>query len=189
MMIDLKTKDKSKAAFKNARRALVADVHTIRNVFISGSMSIDKLPEEATVKLDSIIEKGMNILIGDARGVDLLVQKYLQEKNYSNVTVYYNGKGVRNNIGSWKTKFIEAKFTMRHLFYVEKDKAMVADTDCGLMIWDGKSRGTLNNIKMMHAVQKKFCVIWNGNILTNNNIDIILSSSNTNKKQSQLKLF
>jgi len=34
MMIDLKTKEKSKAAFKNARRALVADVHTFSSIFM-----------------------------------------------------------------------------------------------------------------------------------------------------------
>jgi hypothetical protein len=159
------------------------------NVFISGSMSISKLPEEATVKLDNIIEKEINVLIGDANGVDLQVQKYLQEKNYSNVTIYYNGNKIRNNIGHWKTKFIDAKFTMRHLFYAEKDKAMVKDTDYGLMIWDGKSKGTLNNIKNMHAAQKKFYVIWKEKIITDDNIDTILPIDNINKNKLQLTLF
>jgi len=157
------------------------------NVFISGSMSIDKLPKEAIVKLDNIIEKGINVLIGDANGVDLQVQKYLKEKNYSNVIVYYNGKEIRNNVGSWKTKFIETKFTMRHLFYVEKDRAMVKDTDYGLMIWDGKSKGTLNNIKNMFAAKKKFCVILDGNIITDKEIDAILSVNSISQRKSKQK--
>jgi len=155
------------------------------NVFISGSMSIDKLPEKAIVELDNIIEKEMTVLIGDANGVDLQVQKYLKEKNYSNVVVYYTGKEIRNNVGSWKTKLIETKFTMRHLFYFEKDRAMVRDTDCGLMIWDGKSKGTLNNIKNMSAAKKKFFVILDGNIRTDEEIDTILSVSNTSRRKSK----
>jgi len=155
------------------------------NVFISGSMSIDKLPEKAIAELDNIIKKEMTVLIGDANGVDLQVQKYLKEKNYSNVVVYYTGKKIRNNVGSWKTKLIEAKFTMRHLFYVEKDRAMVKDTDCGLMIWDEKSKGTLNNIKNMSEAKKKFCVISNESIRTDEEIDTILSVNSTSQRKPE----
>lgn len=31
-------------------------------------------------------------------------------------------------------------------FYAQKDKAMAKDADFGLMVWDGKSKGTLNNM-------------------------------------------
>ena len=38
------------------------------------------------------------------------------------------------------------KFATRFDFYVQKDIAMAKDADYGLMIWDGKSKGTLNNM-------------------------------------------
>ena len=56
-----------------------------KNVFISGSINISKLPRSAIAKLDSIIEKGFSVLVGDAKGVDLQVQKYLLKKKYNKV--------------------------------------------------------------------------------------------------------
>jgi hypothetical protein len=161
-----------------------------KNIFISGSISISNLPILAIKKLDSIIAERINVLIGDANGVDLLVQKYMQEKNYPNVTIYHVGKEARNNIGSWKTKSIETNLSAKgRIFYTEKDKAMVADTDYGLMIWDGKSKGTLNNIKAMHAVQKIFYVILNEELITSDQIDTILHVKKMNKNNLQLTLF
>jgi hypothetical protein len=161
-----------------------------KNIFISGSISINKLPIQAIIKLDNIIDEGMKVLIGDANGVDLQVQKYLQEKNYSNVIVYHVGKEARNNIGSWKTKSITTNLSARgRIFYTEKDKAMAADTDYGLMIWDGKSKGTLSNIKTMLLAQKMFHVILNEDIMTNNQIEILLNAKRMNKSNFQLTLF
>ncbi|MDR0306023.1 MAG: hypothetical protein LBI42_04195 [Chitinispirillales bacterium] len=112
-----------------------------KNIFISGSINIGELPKEAIAKLDSIIGKEMNVPVGAAKGIDLQVQKYFYKKNYPNVTVYFAGRQIRNNVGSWKTKSVETNIiTKNRLFYTEKDKAMVADTDYGLMIWDGKAK-------------------------------------------------
>jgi hypothetical protein len=47
------------------------------NVFISGSISINKLPLLALNKINAIIARNYTVLIGDAKGVDLLVQEYL----------------------------------------------------------------------------------------------------------------
>jgi hypothetical protein len=161
-----------------------------RNIFISGSISINKLPRQAILELDNIIGKGMKVLIGDANGVDLQVQKYLREKNYSNVIIYHVGKEARNNAGFWETKSITTNFSARgRLLYTEKDKAMVADTYCGLMIWDGKSKGTLSNIKAMLAVQKGFCVILNEELITSDQVDTILHTKEIKRKDFQLALF
>jgi len=43
-----------------------------KKVFISGSISIKKLPKEAQKSIDNIINKGFEILVGDAKGVDSL---------------------------------------------------------------------------------------------------------------------
>jgi len=136
-------------------------------IFISGSISIKQLPPLALEKIDSIIEKNYIIIIGDAKGVDLLVQEYLLKKKYNDVTVYFTGEKVRNNTGKWETNQIIAdtgNIKGRQLYTI-KDKAMANDADYGLMIWDGKSKGTLGNINEMKRLNKQFYVILNGKIV------------------------
>jgi len=155
------------------------------NVFISGSISIKDLPQLAIQKIDNIIAKNYVVLIGDANGVDSQVQKYLFEKKYGNVIVYFAGEKARNNIGGWGTKAITegvANKSGRDLYTV-KDKAMAKDSDYGLMIWDGKSKGTLNNIKEMKKKKKRFYVVSNGKIMDDKNIDKIVNIQN---KQASL---
>ena len=57
-------------------------------VFISGSISIKKLPKEVLKSIDKIISNHFEILVGDANGVDKLVQEYCLKKQYFDVTVY-----------------------------------------------------------------------------------------------------
>jgi hypothetical protein len=68
-----------------------------KTVMISGSRSINELPLGAIASLNRIIELGFEVIVGDASGIDSLVQQYLQSKNYQKVLVYYalfsgNGK-------------------------------------------------------------------------------------------------
>jgi hypothetical protein len=129
-------------------------------VFISGSISIKALDTEATCFLDSIIAGGQTVLIGDAFGVDKLVQQCLFERNYQFVTVYFSGAKVRNNIGNWQTKQItnDNNLTGRSMYQL-KDVAMAEDADNGLAIWNGKSRGTKFNIETMIKLGKKVKII------------------------------
>jgi hypothetical protein len=142
-------------------------------VFISGSISINNLPPIAIEKINSIIAKNYRILIGDAKGVDLLVQEYLLKKKYNNVIVYFTGNNIRNNAGNWEFNHI-TDYSCRKKgrdLYTIKDKAMANDADYGLMIWDGKSKGTLGNIKEMIKQYKHFYVIFNGEIIDDKKFD------------------
>ncbi len=129
-------------------------------VFISGSISLKELPSVAIEKINSFIKNRDIILIGDAYGIDSIVQKYFAVNKYSNVMVYYAGDTIRNNYNNWSTINIKAlnEEKGRELYFL-KDKQMSIDADFGLMIWDGKSKGTLNNIKMMKILSKPFIVI------------------------------
>jgi hypothetical protein len=69
------------------------------NVLVSGSMSIDKLPDSDIKIIDSIIDRNLTILTGDEKGADWQVQKYLSKKKYDNVIVYFTGAEIRNNAG------------------------------------------------------------------------------------------
>ncbi len=128
-------------------------------VFISGSISIKTIPQIAIDKLNNIIEQNLTIIIGDANGIDSLVQKYLFEKNYSNVLVYHSGVSIRNNIGNWKTVTVPANNLTGRAFYTIKDKQMAKDADFGMMIWDGHSKGTKANISEMISLHKHFYII------------------------------
>ena len=107
-------------------------------VVISGSRSIKVLPKQAIESIDKIIEQGFEILIGDAPGIDSLVQQYLKSKNYQNVVVYHPFN-CRNNAGFKSEKVGKS--------YADRDSIMCSQADFGLAIWDGISKGTAANIK------------------------------------------
>ena len=117
----------------------------MKTVFVSGSRSISDLPIQAMESLDRMVEKGMQIVVGDCWGVDRLVQQYLASKHYaSHVTVYTIGKEPRN--------FVDSGFNTRRVIgtsQAAKDEAMAKIADYALAIWDGKSRGTAKNIERM----------------------------------------
>jgi hypothetical protein len=147
------------------------------NIFISGSRSINKLPDSTIEKIDSIINRNCTILTGDTKGVDAQVQKYLSKKKYDNVIVYFTGKEARNNAGKWKAKAIAGNINKEgRELYAPKDIAMANDADYALMIWDGLSIGTLNNIKEMKNRNKGFCVVVDGTLYDEDNSDIAINA-------------
>lgn len=140
-------------------------------VFIGGSREVSKLNKDLKDRIDNIIRNEFLILIGDANGIDKAVQKYLNEKDYNNVIVFCMKGLCRNNIGSWKTNYVEITDSSKKSFdyYSTKDLEMAKETDYGFLIWDAKSKGTLNNainllklnkkILMYFYPDKNFCVI------------------------------
>jgi hypothetical protein len=53
----------------------------------------------------------------------------------------------RNNVGHWPTRQIDApRGTKGFDYYSLKDRAMAEAAEYGLMLWDGKSKGTVNNV-------------------------------------------
>ncbi len=115
----------------------------MKTVMISGSRSIDSLPSAAIESLDRIIDLELPVIVGDALGVDSLVQQYLRSKNYQQVTVYFaawqDGSRPRNTHG-YRTVAVWGSYSKR-------DAQMCSDCTYGLAIWDGRSRGTAANIK------------------------------------------
>ena len=110
-------------------------------------------------KLLSITEKQYDILVGDCYGVDSAVQNYLISLNYKNVTVFASNGVARNNRGRWKVENIVVENNQKGFdFYRQKDIAMANAADYGFMIWDGKSKGTLNNIIELISQEKKIVV-------------------------------
>jgi hypothetical protein len=118
----------------------------MNKVFVSGSMRIKKLDREVLARLDNTVESNLQIIVGDADGVDTSIQTYLYEKGSKSVVVYCSGDRPRNNIGHWVVeRIVSMAKPGTRAFFTEKDKRMARDCDYGLMVWDTKSMGTLSN--------------------------------------------
>ena len=128
-------------------------------VFIGGSRNTGKLSLEVLRRLDRIVEKQFPVLVGDASGADKAVQQYLHGKGYSLVEVFCAGDECRNNFGGWSVRAIPANGKRKDFsFYATKDRIMAEEASLGLMIWDGKSEGTLLNVFRLFHEQKKVVV-------------------------------
>lgn len=128
-------------------------------IFIAGARSVKQLDDAVKQRLLSIYQKGYDVLVGDCYGVDSLAQKFYNDLDYDNVTVYASNGKTRNNIGKWNVHNVSVASNMRGFdFYRQKDIAMANDADYGFMVWDGKSRGTLCNITTLVEQNKKVLV-------------------------------
>jgi probable addiction module antidote protein len=125
-------------------------------VFIGGSRHVSRLSAEVRKRLQNIADSGFEILVGDANGADKAIQKHLADAAYRKVTVYCSGEHPRNNIGQWEVHaVIPAKAAKGFHFYAAKDREMAERADFGLMVWDGKSAGTILNILRLVRAGKK----------------------------------
>jgi len=134
-------------------------------VFIGGSRNIGRLSVVVRSRLDRIVAQGFPILVGDANGADKAVQQYLHSKGYANVMIYCSGNDCRNNMGSWPLRLVTVdRRTRDRRYYSAKDMVMAEDATVGLMIWDGKSAGTLMNVLRLLR-QGKTVVVYDGHDL------------------------
>lgn len=131
-------------------------------VFISGSRSITQLGVEVEDLINYLIRNNYEFVIGDAYGVDALVQSHLLSMGVTKVTIYCSGEEFRNNFGKWPVQHVKTNHPKgSREFYTAKDICMAEVADIGLMIWDAKSIGTLNNIIELTALGKMSIVYIN----------------------------
>lgn len=129
-------------------------------VFIGGSRRIGRLNEVIRTRLDNIVNRGLRVVIGDANGSDRAVQAYLAQRGHRDVVVYCMGGSCRNNLGGWKVQALEASGERSFDYYALKDAQMARNADCGFMIWDGKSRGTLLNVQRLLEASKPVVIYF-----------------------------
>ena len=128
------------------------------SVFIGGSRAVSRLNSVILARLDDLIERHCIIFVGDANGADKAVQQHFAQRGYEHVIVYCMDE-CRNNLGKWPTKNVSKPSARRDFsYYAAKDHAMATDAKCGIMLWDGKSKGTLNNIQQLVGSGKKTLV-------------------------------
>lgn len=110
---------------------------------------------ELAHRLNNIMDKRLCVLVGDANGFDRAAQAYLADNGYQEVLVFCTAGECRNNVGGWPIRAVEYHGTDRGLeFYTAKDDAILREADYGLFAWDGKSKGTLRNVRMMAERQR-----------------------------------
>lgn len=130
-------------------------------VFIAGPRVVTELDNNICNKINNICDKKYDILVGDAVGIDTSVQKYLQSRNYRNVKVFASKGIVRNNIGNWKVENVEVSDNIKGFdFYAQKDIRMAQNADVGFMIWNGKSKGTFNNMINLLKFEKEVVLYY-----------------------------
>jgi hypothetical protein len=130
------------------------------NVFIGGSRAVSKLNATIRARLDDLMRRQCRIFIGDANGADKAVQMYLDKRHYQNVTVFCI-REPRNNVGAWPTRRVEPPNERKDFaYYAAKDLVMSQEAHCGVMLWDGRSKGTLQNILNLIGAGKRILVYF-----------------------------
>jgi len=137
------------------------NMEIVMKVFIGGSRKLFRINNDIKIKIDDLIRNNFTILIGDANGIDKSIQKYLYDNNYMNVFVYCIDNQCRNNIGKWEIIYIKSNLSKKdYKYYAFKDIEMAKESDYGIMIWDGESKGTLNNINNLLRQNKQVLVYY-----------------------------
>jgi hypothetical protein len=166
-------------------------------VFVGGSLNITRLHPLFRQRLYKVVTSGLEIVVGDADGADKAIQECLMEMNAAAVTVYCSGRQPRNNVGNWSVQniFSDSKVGTR-AYFTAKDLEMAQAADFGLMIWDAKSTGTLNNVIELLMRGKKCVVFLNKDkmFVTVSNIEnlrqliSVMSETARNKAETKIGL-
>ncbi len=128
-------------------------------VFLGGSIRLNALPSQVKHLIAEEVSRGSSFAVGDAAGIDLAFQHFLKSQSVKALTVFHSDQ-LRNNVGNWPTEFVQSdlKSSGKDKFTV-KDRKMSELADCGIMVWDGKSAGTLANaIDLLN--QQKPCQLF-----------------------------
>lgn len=130
------------------------------DIFISGSRSIKHLPPMVTAVLDGYIQRGYGFLVGDCYGADTAVQQHLHNRDYNDVSVFHIGRKPRNCLcAQWYPCEVLVNPTdSLRTQQTQKDSVMSDVCDEGLVVWDGVSPGTLNNIERLIILEKQVIV-------------------------------
>lgn len=128
-------------------------------VFVGGSRQVTAFEAEVCDRLDRIVARNLPVLVGEAGGADEAVQRYFRGRGFANVTVFSPDARPRHNLGGWPVRVIRpARGGVNGGTHASTDRAMAAEATVGLMLWDGRSRGTLMNVLRLVAQDKPVVV-------------------------------
>lgn len=129
-------------------------------IVLGGSRHIFLLPQEIEDQILKEITASEKFYVGDAPGADTAFQDFLRKNSYPKVKIFSSAGYIRNNLGNWDSQQVEtglkSKGNSTHAF---KDRHMCSEANRGIMIWDGRSAGTLGNVIDL-LKQGKSCYLW-----------------------------
>jgi hypothetical protein len=129
-------------------------------IVLGGSRHIFLLPQEIEDHVSKEITANEKFYVGDAPGADTAFQNFLRKRSYQQVKIFSSAGYIRNNLGNWDSELVDtglkSKSNSTHAF---KDRHMCSEADSGIMIWDGRSAGTLGNVIDL-VNQGKSCYMW-----------------------------
>ena len=139
-----------------------------RKFFVSGSSKTQDvsspyyrktLPKDVTDEIDKEIRLESRIIVGDAPGIDSMVQDYLARKKYKKVSIYHIGDKARKNADTGDLNWEQKKVKGNELS--DKDKAMQKDANSGLavVLENGGASATRRNV-MALIEQNKDVVVY-----------------------------
>jgi len=134
------------------------------SVFISGSISIKTLPSKVIESINTMMVKELTIFVGDAPGIDTLIQDLCNKNNYFNVLIYTitsSPRYIANQRFQFKHIFVEQEIKKERERQGYKDRAMTDDSDYSLVVWDGSSKGSYSNILRSLEQKKPVKVYYN----------------------------
>ena len=126
---------------------MTTEVFDEKIIWLGGSQSLSELPDPVKQKLDSWMIQQAQFVIGDGKGADRLMQRFLAEKGYGKVWIHVSGDDVRCNEGGWEVvNCLTFDPPGSYEFDKAKDSVMAELAHEALLLWDGESFGTRDNI-------------------------------------------
>lgn len=142
-----------------------------RTLFVSGSSKTQfkdsgyyrrTLPKEVRQVLQKCMDEKVDIIVGDAPGIDRQVQNFLNRHKYDRVEIYGPGKQVRYSANKrWKTNPVDDPDhePMSPEWLAKKDIAMERAATEGLaVVLDEGAKATRNNVARLEANGKPVSV-------------------------------
>ncbi|NQT08951.1 hypothetical protein HQ586_07735 [Candidatus Bathyarchaeota archaeon] len=119
-----------------------------RRLLLMGSSAYkgEALPEEVAEVLDEALDRGMTVIVGEARGACRAFQDHLAARGYRDVVVGH-AKSIRYNAGGWPTHMYGDDVKSR-------ERGMIDDCDSAIIVWVNGSGVIAKNLEYLKRLGK-----------------------------------
>ena len=124
-----------------------------QKIFVGGSRTIEELSVKIKNELVEYMHAGATFLIGEGKGADLLVQKFLAKNGYRKVLIYTANEKAKINVGFWEEKQVKGYDVQEQV-----NAEMASDADEGFMLFKENSAEVMANVERLVA-QGKTCKV------------------------------
>ena len=124
-----------------------------QKIFVGGSKILTELSVETKNTLVEYMHAGATFLIGEGKGADLLVQKFLAKNGYRKVLIYTANEKAKINVGFWEEKQVKGYDVQEQV-----NAEMASDDDDGCMLFKENSAEMMANVERLVA-QGKTCKV------------------------------